>query len=105
MEKEPEKEPEMQADQEIFEKIAQLLSLFGDTTRVRIMAQLLDREHCVSDIALHLQMTNSAISHQLRILKQGRLVKSRKVGKTVFYSLADSHVGSIFSLALEHVQE
>ncbi len=105
MEKESKKEPEMQADQETFEKIAQLLSLFGDTTRVRIMAQLLNRELCVSDIALHLQMTNSAISHQLRILKQGRLVKSRKEGKTVFYSLADSHVGSIFSLALEHVQE
>lgn len=92
-------------DLEIFENMAQLLSLFGDTTRVRIMAQLLDRELCVSDIAQHLQMTNSAISHQLRILKQGRLVKSRKAGKTVFYSLADSHVGSIFSLALEHVQE
>lgn len=90
---------------EIFEKIAELLSLFGDTTRVRIMAELLHTELCVSEIAEHLNMTNSAISHQLRILKQGRLVKNRKEGKTVFYSLADSHVGSIFSLALEHVQE
>lgn len=94
-----------QPDAEIFRKIAELLSLFGDTTRVRIMAELLDKELCVSEIAEHLQMTASAISHQLRILKQGRLVKSRKEGKTVFYSLADSHVGSIFSLALEHVQE
>ncbi|MDE5755079.1 MAG: metalloregulator ArsR/SmtB family transcription factor [Oscillospiraceae bacterium] len=94
-----------QPDAEIFEKIAELLSLFGDTTRVRIMAELLDKELCVSEIAERLEMTTSAISHQLRILKQGRLVKSRKEGKTVFYSLADSHVGSIFSLALEHVQE
>lgn len=94
-----------QPDAEIFEKIAELLSLFGDTTRVRIMAELLNKELCVSEIAERLQMTASAISHQLRILKQGRLVKSRKEGKTVFYSLADSHVGSIFSLALEHVQE
>lgn len=93
------------SDTEIFEEIAGLLSLFGDTTRVRIMAELLNTELCVSEIAEHLNMTTSAISHQLRILKQGRLVKSRKEGKTVFYSLADSHVGSIFSLALEHVQE
>ncbi|MDE7093496.1 MAG: metalloregulator ArsR/SmtB family transcription factor [Oscillospiraceae bacterium] len=90
---------------EIFEKIAELLSLFGDTTRIRIMSELLHTELCVGEIAERLNMTTSAISHQLRILKQGRLVKSRKEGKTVFYALADSHVGSIFSLALEHVQE
>ncbi|MBD5143711.1 MAG: helix-turn-helix transcriptional regulator [Ruminococcus sp.] len=69
------------------------------------MSELLHTELCVGEIAQRLNMTTSAISHQLRILKQGRLVKSRREGKTVFYALADSHVGSIFSLALEHVQE
>ncbi|MDE5791916.1 MAG: metalloregulator ArsR/SmtB family transcription factor, partial [Oscillospiraceae bacterium] len=72
---------------------------------VRIMVELLHTELCVNEIAEHLNMTISAISHQLIILKQGRLVKSRKDGKTVFYSLADAHVDSILSLALEHVQE
>lgn len=90
---------------QVFQQIAELLALFGDTTRIRIMAELLENELCVSEIAEKLNMTTSAISHQLRILKQGRLVKSRKEGKTVFYSLADSHVRSIYSLALEHVTE
>ena len=94
-----------QKNQEIFEKIAELLALFGDTTRIRILAELLENELCVSEIAEKLNMSASAISHQLRILKQGRLVKSRKEGKTVFYSLADAHVRSIYSLALEHVME
>lgn len=92
-------------DVEILQKMAELLALFGDTTRIRIMAVLLNSEFCVSEIAVHLDMTVSAVSHQLRILKQGNLVKNRKEGKTVFYSLADSHVRSIFNLALEHVQE
>lgn len=90
---------------EVFEKMAELLDLFGDTTRIRIISQLLESERCVSEIAGNLNMTTSAISHQLRILKQGRLIKSRKEGKTVFYSLADSHVRRIYSLALEHVLE
>ena len=86
-------------------KIAELLALFGDATRVRILAELLEKELCVSEIAEKLNMSASAISHQLRILKQGRLVQSRKEGKTVFYSLADAHVRSIYFLALEHVTE
>ncbi|MBR0484256.1 MAG: helix-turn-helix transcriptional regulator [Oscillospiraceae bacterium] len=90
---------------ELFEKIAELLALFGDTTRIRILSELLENELCVSEIAEKLNMSASAISHQLRILKQGSLVKSRKEGKTVFYSLADAHVKSIYSLALEHVME
>ena len=90
---------------EIFREMAELLSLFGDTTRIRILSELLENELCVSEIAERLEMSASAISHQLRILKQGNLVKSRKEGKTVFYSLADSHVKSIYSLALEHVLE
>lgn len=92
-------------DQEILGRIADLLGLFGDATRVRILYELLRRELCVSEIAECLEMTPSAISHQLRILKQGRLVKSRREGKTVFYSLADSHVKTIFYHALEHVME
>ena len=92
-------------DTDILRDIAELLGLFGDTTRVRILFELLDQELCVSEIAEKLSMTASAISHQLRILKQGRLVKSRREGKTVFYSLADDHVKTIFYHALEHVTE
>ena len=94
-----------QQNPEVFQKIAELLALFGDTTRVRILAELLEKELCVSEIAEKLNMSASAISHQLRILKQGSLVQSRKEGKTVFYSLADEHVRSIYFLALEHVME
>ena len=90
---------------EYFQQIADLLALFGDVTRVKILAELLENELCVSEIAGKLEMSASAISHQLRVLKQGRLIKSRKEGKTVFYSLADEHVRRIFFLALEHVTE
>ena len=92
-------------DPNILQAVAELLGLFGDATRVRILFELFDQELCVSEIAEKLSMTSSAISHQLRILKQGRLVKSRREGKTVFYSLADSHVKTIFYHALEHVTE
>ena len=84
---------------------AELLGLFGDATRVRILFELLGGELCVSDIAQKLGMTASAISHQLRILKQGRLVASRREGKAVYYALADSHVRTILYHALEHVME
>ena len=92
-------------DTNILQAVAELLGLFGDATRVRILFELFDQELCVSEIAEKLSMTSSAISHQLRILKQGRLVKSRREGKTVYYSLADSHVKTIFFHALEHVTE
>ncbi len=92
-------------DQEILGKMADLLKMFGDPTRVRILFELLDAELCVNDIAAHLGMTISAISHQLRILKQARLVKCRRNGKTMLYSLADNHVKTIFYHALEHVME
>ena len=92
-------------DQAHLEAVAELLGLFADKTRVRILYELLREELCVSDIAQRLGMTASAISHQLRILKQGRLVRSRREGKTVYYSLADSHVETIFHHALEHVME
>lgn len=92
-------------DTEILGAVAELLGLFADGTRVRILYELLREELCVSDIAERLGMSSSAISHQLRILKQGRLVRSRREGKTVFYSLADSHVSTILFHALEHVTE
>ena len=94
-----------QVSTENLNDVAELLGLFGDATRVRILFELLGGELCVSDIAQRLGMTASAISHQLRILKQGRLVKSRREGKTVYYALADSHVRTIFFHALEHVTE
>lgn len=85
--------------------LAELFKVFGDTTRIKILCALFEAEMCVCDIAALLNMTQSAISHQLRALKQARLVKYRKEGKVVFYSLDDDHVQSIFSLGLVHVNE
>ncbi len=85
--------------------VAELFKIFGDLTRVRIIFVLFRHEECVRDIAEKLGMTQSAISHQLRILKQSRLVASRREGKTIFYSLADAHISSIFGQAMEHIQE
>lgn len=85
--------------------VAELFKIFGDLTRVRIIFVLFQHEECVRDIAQKLEMTQSAISHQLRVLKQSRLVVSRREGKTIFYSLADAHISSIFGQALEHIQE
>lgn len=92
-------------DDEALYAVAELFSIFGDTTRVRIIFVLSEREMCVCDIAQALGMTQSAISHQLRILKQARLVKFRREGKTVFYSLSDEHIAQIFRLATEHIEE
>lgn len=92
-------------DTETLQRMADLLKMFGDVTRVRILFELLEQELCVGDIAEKLGMTESAISHQLRVLKQARLVKNRRDGKSVFYSLADAHVRTIFYHALEHVME
>ncbi len=85
--------------------LAELFKVFGDTTRVRILYALSEEEMCVCDISALLGMTQSAISHQLRVLKQARLVKFRKAGKVVYYSLADYHVKNIFSQGLEHINE
>lgn len=94
----------MASEDDIYE-MSELFKVFGDSTRVRILAGLLQEELCVCDIASLLKMTKSAISHQLRILRTARLVKSRKEGKEVFYSLADDHVKEIFELTLEHINE
>lgn len=86
-------------------RLAELFKVFGDPTRIRILYALSAGELCVCDIATVLNMSQSAISHQLRVLKQIHLVKFRREGKTVYYSLADSHVETILNQGLEHVQE
>ncbi len=85
--------------------LTELFRIFGDSTRVRILYVLLESEMCVCDLAMLLGMTQSAISHQLRALKNARLVRSRREGKTVFYTLADDHVKTILDQGLEHVAE
>ena len=85
--------------------LAELFKIFGDSTRIRILFVLFEAEVCVCDLAAALNMTQSAISHQLRILKQSRLVKSRREGKSIFYSLADDHVRTIISMGREHILE
>jgi ArsR family transcriptional regulator len=92
-------------DEEALMDLADLFKVFGDSTRVRIISALLHAEMCVCDIAALLGMSKSAISHQLRTLRQTKLVKYRREGKVVFYSLDDEHVGTIFSQALVHVGE
>jgi DNA-binding transcriptional ArsR family regulator len=85
--------------------LAELFRIFGDSTRIRILYVLFESEMCVCDIAQLLGMTQSAISHQLRALKNARLIKSRRDGKTVFYSLADSHVRTIIDQGRDHISE
>ncbi|MEG1312062.1 MAG: metalloregulator ArsR/SmtB family transcription factor [Romboutsia sp.] len=91
--------------EEMLYDLAELFKVFGDTTRVKILYALFASEMCVCDIADLLGMTHSAISHQLRVLKQARLVKFRKEGKTVYYSLDDNHINQIFDCGLNHIQE
>lgn len=92
-------------EEEMLYDLAELFKVFGDTTRIKILYALFANEMCVCDIASLLGMTHSAISHQLRVLKQARLVKFRKEGKVVYYSLDDNHVSQIFDCGLHHIQE
>ena len=92
-------------DEDTLYDLTELFRIFGDSTRVRILYVLFESEMCVCDIAQLLNMNQSAISHQLKILKQSRLVKSRREGKAVFYSLADGHVRTIINQGLEHIEE
>ena len=85
--------------------LAELFKVFGDSTRIRILYLLLESEMCVCDIAQCLSMTQSAISHQLRVLKNADLIRFRREGKTVIYSLADEHVRMILSCGMEHILE
>ena len=85
--------------------LAELFKVFGDSTRIRILFVLFEAEVCVCDLAQVLQITQSAISHQLKILKQNKLVKSRREGKSIFYSLADDHVRTIIAQGCDHIEE
>lgn len=85
--------------------LADFFKVFGDLTRVKMLYVLFQSEMCVCDLAQVLQMTQSAISHQLRVLKQMKLVTNRREGKTVFYSLADSHIKTIMNQGMEHIRE
>lgn len=90
---------------ETLKELADFYKVFGDATRVKILFVLLQAEMCVCDLAEALGMTQSAISHQLRVLKQMKLVKNRREGKTVYYSLADGHIQNIISQGMEHILE
>ena len=90
---------------ELLYDLAELYKIFGDSTRIKILYALLERELCVCDIAKLMDVTQSAVSHQLRVLKSSKLVKFRREGKTVYYSLADEHVIRILSQGMEHIEE
>ena len=92
-------------EDEILYDLAELFKIFGDSTRIKILYVLFESEMCVCDIAKLLGMTQSAISHQLQVLKKSKLVKYRREGKTVFYSLADGHVRTILGQGMEHIAE
>lgn len=94
----------MPMEDDLFE-VAELFKAFGDLTRVKIICALSKSELCVSDLTELLEMNQPAVSHQLRFLKQSRLVKTRRDGKVRFYSLADEHIQEIFKVAFEHVLE
>lgn len=95
---------QMPVEEELYD-LAELYKIFGDSTRIKILYSLFNGQMCVCDIASLLGMSLSAISHQLRILKSAKLVKFRKDGKTVFYSLSDKHVHDIIGFGLEHIRE
>ena len=92
-------------EEEVLYDLAELFKVFGDTTRIKILYALLETELCVNDIAEQLNMTQSAISHQLRILKQSKLIKYRRDGKQMYYSLADDHVRMILDQGITHIEE
>ena len=94
----------MPHEEPIYE-VSELFKVFGDSTRSRIICALHIEEMCVNDLSALLNMTQSAVSHQLRILRQARLVKSRKDGRVVYYSLDDAHIDEIFALAFTHIME
>lgn len=96
--------PQMPPEETLYD-LAELFKVFGDSTRVKILWALDKEEMCVCDIAYLLNMTQSAISHQLRVLKQAKLVKNRREGKIVYYSLDDEHVRQIFEMGLCHIME
>ena len=97
-------ESELPPEEDLYD-LADLFKVFGDTTRVKILYVLRCSDMCVCDLAQSLQMTQSAISHQLRVLKQMDLVKNKREGKMILYSLADNHISGILDMGLEHINE
>lgn len=95
---------EMPDDETLYD-LAELFKVFGDSTRIKILYALFEAELCVCDISKLLGLTQSAVSHQLRVLKNSRLVKFRREGKTVFYALADGHVRRIIAQGMDHIKE
>ena len=100
-----EKVLEQQPDDEILYDLAELFKVFGDSTRIKILYSMFENELCVNDIARLLNLSQSSVSHQLRILKTSKLVKFRREGKSIYYSLDDEHVRAIISMGMEHVEE
>ena len=92
-------------EEETLYDLAEFFKVFGDSTRIRILYSLRETELCVCDIASLLGLTQTAVSHQLRVLKQSKLVKARRSGKTVFYSLADNHIHNILDMGIHHLKE
>lgn len=95
---------DMPHDEELYD-LAELFKVFGDFTRIRILYVLFESELCVCDLATALNMNQSAISHQLKVLKQAKLVKGRREGKSVIYSLSDDHVRTMIAQGMEHIGE
>ena len=95
---------DMPQDETLYD-LAELFKVFGDSTRIKILYALLESELCVNDIAQLLNLTQTAVSHQLRVLKANKLVKFRREGKTIFYALDDAHIEGILSQGMEHVTE
>lgn len=95
----------MTIDDNVAADLADLFKVFGDSTRVKILSFLYKKEICVQDLADELSMTQSAVSHQLKILKLNKLIKNRRDGKQIYYSLADDHVSTIISMGLDHLME
>lgn len=91
--------------EELLYELAELFKIFGDSSRIRILSLLQLEKLCVNEISQLLNLSPSAVSHQLRILRQARLVRYQKIGKEVFYSLDDDHIEKIFNQGLEHIQE
>lgn len=96
---------EEQPDDEILYDLAELFKVFGDSTRIKILYALSASELCVGDIAQMLNLSQSSVSHQLRILKDSKLVRFRREGKIIFYALDDDHVRNIINMGMEHIEE
>ncbi len=95
---------DMPTDEKLFD-LAELFKMFGDSTRMKLLFMLFETDACTCGLAEALNMTNSAVSHQLTALKRAKLVKTRREGKSVFYSLADDHVRTIIKMGMEHIEE